>query len=329
MIDILNLEPTKVSRDLKGKYICIYSIPKAGKTSFSASFPKNLILGFEHGWNALPGVKAVDITRWADLKLILRQLNTDEAKAMYDTITIDTVGLMWELCEKYICARNNVSEIGDVPWGQGWAQWKKEFSDCLRSIVQMGYGLVVIAHSTVRKEKLSNDSEIEILAPNIPNRAYDIVNQLVDIIAYIDVEWDADGNSRRTLITRKTPTVMAGSRYKYLPDKIPFGYEELTNAIADAVDKLEQEKAGSVTEEKVTFTEDSESESMSFEDITEEAQALWKSIVGNDEAKAKEILKITEKIFGVPTRLSSITPEQKDLFYLVLVEMRDLANKQK
>lgn len=28
MIDILNLEPTTISRDLKGKYICIYGLPE-------------------------------------------------------------------------------------------------------------------------------------------------------------------------------------------------------------------------------------------------------------------------------------------------------------
>ena len=27
-IDILNLSPTTISRDLKGKYICIYGLPK-------------------------------------------------------------------------------------------------------------------------------------------------------------------------------------------------------------------------------------------------------------------------------------------------------------
>ena len=32
MIDILNLQPTTISRDLKGKYICIYGKPKVGKT---------------------------------------------------------------------------------------------------------------------------------------------------------------------------------------------------------------------------------------------------------------------------------------------------------
>lgn len=28
MIDILNLQPIKISRDLKGKYLLIYSVPK-------------------------------------------------------------------------------------------------------------------------------------------------------------------------------------------------------------------------------------------------------------------------------------------------------------
>lgn len=28
MIDILNLQPTTISRDLKGKYICIYGKPE-------------------------------------------------------------------------------------------------------------------------------------------------------------------------------------------------------------------------------------------------------------------------------------------------------------
>ncbi len=43
-IDLLNLEPTKISRDLKGKYILIYSTPKGGKTSLAVQFPKNLLL---------------------------------------------------------------------------------------------------------------------------------------------------------------------------------------------------------------------------------------------------------------------------------------------
>ena len=53
MIDLLNLEPTKISKDLKGKYILIYGRPKIGKTTLASEFPKNLLLAFEPGYNAL------------------------------------------------------------------------------------------------------------------------------------------------------------------------------------------------------------------------------------------------------------------------------------
>ena len=49
MIDLLNLEPTKISKDLKGKYILIYGRPKIGKTTLASEFPKNLLLAFEPG----------------------------------------------------------------------------------------------------------------------------------------------------------------------------------------------------------------------------------------------------------------------------------------
>ena len=66
-IDILSLKPTTISRDLKGKFICTHSLPKDDKTSMACQLPKNLLLGFEHGWNAIAGAKAVDITKWAEI----------------------------------------------------------------------------------------------------------------------------------------------------------------------------------------------------------------------------------------------------------------------
>jgi hypothetical protein len=91
---------------------------KVGKTTLACQFPKNLLLGFEHGWNAIAGAKAVDITKWSDFKMVLRQLEKKEAKEMYDTITIDTVGIAWELAEQYVCAQHGVQKISDVPWGK-------------------------------------------------------------------------------------------------------------------------------------------------------------------------------------------------------------------
>ena len=319
-IDILNIQPTTISRDLKGKFVCIYSLPKVGKTSMACQFPKNLLLAFEKGYNAIAGIKPVDITKWSDLKLVLRQLEKPEARQMYDTITIDTIGIAWEMCEQFVCAQNGVQKIGDIPWGGGYSACKREFESCLRKITQLGYGLVIIAHVERRIEKRADDSEVEILGPAIPKRAYEIVNQLVDIIGYIDITWDEEGNSERWLYTRKTPTIMAGSRFKYLAPKIKFGYNELVEAIGEAIDKAEKLDGAVV----VDTTQQVIEEKLDYNAIRAEAADLWKQLVEKDTENAGRILKKVEMVFGRPMKLSEITEDQVDLFNLVLLDMKEM-----
>lgn len=104
-IDILNIKPSVISRDLRGKYVLLYGKPKSGKTTAAASFPNALLCAFEKGYNAIGGVRPVDITTWSDFKQALRQLEKPEAKQMYETIIIDTISIAWDYCEQYICAR--------------------------------------------------------------------------------------------------------------------------------------------------------------------------------------------------------------------------------
>ena len=319
-IDIFNIQPTTISRDLKGKFVCIYSLPKVGKTSMACQFPKNLLCAFEKGYNAIAGVRPIDITKWSDFKLVLRQLEKPEARQMYDTVTLDTIGIAWEMCEQFICAQNGVQKIADIPWGGGYSACKKEFEACLRKITQLGFGLVIIAHVDKRVEKRADDDEVEILGPAIPKRAYEIVNQLVDIIGYIDVTWDEEGNSERWLYTRKTPTVMAGSRFKYLAPKIKFGYNELVSAISDAIDKSEKLDGAVVVDTIEQVIE----EKLDYKAIREEASMLWKTLVERDPENASIILKKVEMIFGRPMKLSEITEDQVDLFNLVVLDMKDM-----
>ena len=319
-IDIFNIQPTTISRDLKGKFVCIYSLPKVGKTSMACQFPKNLLCAFEKGYNAIAGVRPIDITKWSDFKLVLRQLEKPEARQMYDTVTLDTIGIAWEMCEQFICAQNGVQKIADIPWGGGYSACKKEFEACLRKITQLGFGLVIIAHVDKRVEKRADDDEVEILGPAIPKRAYEIVNQLVDIIGYIDVTWDEEGNSERWLYTRKTPTVMAGSRFKYLAPKIKFGYNELVSAISDAIDKSEKLDGAVVVDTIEQVIE----EKLDYKAIREEASMLWKTLVEKDPENAPIILKKVEIIFGRPMKLSEITEDQVDLFNLVVLDMKDM-----
>ena len=116
-IDILNLPTTTVSRDLANKFILIYGESKVGKTSFAAKIPDSLLLAFEIGYHAIPGLKAVDIDKWATFKLVLKQLEKPDAKKMYKSVIIDTATIAYDYCEQYICMQNGVDRIGDIPYG--------------------------------------------------------------------------------------------------------------------------------------------------------------------------------------------------------------------
>jgi hypothetical protein len=184
----------------------------------------------------------------------------------------------------------------------------------------LGYGLILIAHVDTRIEKTANDNEIEIIGPAIPKRAYAIVNQLVDIIGYIGVTYDSNENAIRTLYTRATPTVMAGSRFPHLPAKIPFGYKELTTALASAIEQSGKLDGATIVDNH-TFSEE---EVRPFSETVAEGRALWSSLIEQNPANAEKIMKAVVRIFGHEMRLSEITEEQQDLFELLLIEMKTI-----
>lgn len=325
-IDILSIEPSVISKDLKGKYICIYGSEKVGKTTFGAKLPKALFCNFEIGTNFIAGVRAINITRWTDFKIVLRQLEKEEAKDTYDTVVIDTVGQAYTLCETFTCAQHGVQKLGDVPYGAAYADCKKEFEAALRKITMMGYGICLICHSECKKIDGPNDTVIETYAPAMPARAADVVNRLVDIIAYIDVQYDENGNSNRSFITRRTPTIMAGSRLPYLPERIPFSYDNLVEAIDEAIEKQQNLDGATVVVDAIERS--SISEELNYDQVRDKAFELWVKLVGQGEDAnaeiAQKILKKVEMIFNRPMKLSEITEDQVDLFNLVVLEMEDM-----
>ena len=48
-IDIFNIQPTQLCKDLRGRFILLYGQAKSGKTSMSAMWPKPLLCAFEKG----------------------------------------------------------------------------------------------------------------------------------------------------------------------------------------------------------------------------------------------------------------------------------------
>ena len=320
-IDILAIQPQVISRDLRSKYLLLAGAPKIGKTEFCTMAPDALVLAFEIGTNARPGAMIQKIDTWSTFKLVLRQLEKPEAKAKYSTICIDTVAIAYDLCEQFICAQNGVQKIGDIPYGGGYAALSKEFDSSLRKITMMGYGLIMTCHL---KESSDENGEITGYKPDLNNRCLKIVNGLVDIIGVITQTWDEQGESHRWIQTRSTPTIVAGSRYKYLAPRIPFGYNEFLEALSQAIDK-EQENGAVVTDTAPVDT----FEKLDYKAIRAEASELWTTLVEKDPENAPIILKKVEMIFGRPMKLSEITEDQVDLFNLAVLDMREMLENSK
>ena len=150
-INLLALEPHKVSRDLSGYITFIYGPAKCGKTTFGSKMPGALLLAFERGYNALPGVVAQDITTWGEMKQVVRELKKPEVKERFKSLIVDTADIAADCCQKYMCNQLGIENIGDGGWTvNGWAKYKKEFEDTFRTLTQLGYAVVFISHD---KEK--------------------------------------------------------------------------------------------------------------------------------------------------------------------------------
>ena len=320
MIDLLSLEPQRISRDLKGKYILLYGLPGVGKTSLASEFKNVLIAGFEMGTNALNNVYVQPIKTWKDWRDMVKQLCTKDAlKDKFDSIAIDTADFAWDLCVKWICSQNGVEKLGDIPWGGGYDLAKKEYTQTFRDLTYSGYGLVFISHSAEKTYKNEKGEDYTQIVPALPNRPFDIVNKMVDIIAYIreiPVEIGDKVENKRYMFLRGDQRFLAKSRFKYIKPRIELSYQGLVDAIFEAIDEEVAHTGGTASNEENPYTK------QNFEEIMEDAKQLWGQVVQND--KTEQALAILEEEFGKPTRFSEILPEQTKELNAALIKIRDL-----
>lgn len=331
-INLMELQPTRLCKDLRGRFVEIFGREKAGKTSTAVLWPKPLLCAFEVGYHALANVYAADIDNWATFKDICRQLKKTEMKERFETIIIDTVGIAYSMCEDYIKQQQGVAEISEIGWGRGFKMLREEFEKTFRDLSKQGYAIVFIAHSKTKVTDVtdSEGNKLEQISPNLPPACAEAVNGLVDIIAYLGVEYDEQRNATRWLYLRETPTIFAGSRYRAIVPKIPLSYEGLVKAVADAMEE-EARITGTnfITEDEMQAS--TERAEASFQDVMNEAREHWAEYLNGattDEEKDMRLnvmQSIIARIFGSNNfKLSQAIPQQKGLVELFNAEMEDL-----
>lgn len=324
-INLLNLKPHKVSRDLSGYITFIYGPPKVGKTTLATQMPKALLLAFEKGYNAIPGIIAQDVTTWGEMKQVYRELKKPEVQEQFKTVVIDTVDVAADLCQKYICSQLGIETMGEGGWGtNSWSRYKKEFEDVFRGLTMMGYSVIFISHSKTGTDKDQNGKEYGYIKPTTQSSALQVIENISDIYAYAHTYLDANGNEKRVL-TLRSPAgsgISCGSRFKYIASEVPLNYEALTAALTDAIDTEAKDNGGKfITDEREVTPILKEYD---FDALMKQFEDMVGALMTKDQNYyAPRITQIVEKYLGKNKKMSGVTRDQAELVYLVVSEIED------
>lgn len=321
-INLMAIQPHKVSRDLSGYITYIYGEAKVGKTTLCSKFPKTLILAFERGYNALPGVMVQDITRWSEFREVIRELKKPEVQETFSTIVVDTIDVAGSLCDKYICNQLGIDTLGEGGWSvNGWSAYKKELEDCFRTITQLGYALVCISHNQDKTFKRKDGSEYNQVVPTAQKSVNNIIKDMADLYLYAAI--DEQTKLRKLIIRSLDGTIDCGSRFRYMVNEVPLDYDALIKALNDAIDEeaKEHDNAFVTNERSAPMAVETK---LDFDAMRNEFSEKVGELMQADPANATKITAIVDRYLGRGKKVGDCTPAQSEQLELILVELRDL-----
>ena len=278
----------------------------------------SLLLAFEPGYHALPGVIAQDITSWAEMKQVYRELRKPEVQQTFDAIIIDTIDIAADRCKKYICNQNGIEDLGDLGYGKGWTKFKDEFNEVFRGLTQLGYAVFFIGHDKPEIIDNPDGTKTQKIRPTLSNSTKTVIAGMADIYGYAHQK--TAGEMSVLTLRDSSGMIECGCRFKYMPEEIVMSYKNLVNALNDAIDKEAAENAGQfVTNERITsptvVTYD-------YDALMAEFQELVGQLMSKGTTNGPKITAVVEKYLGKGKKVSDTTPEQAEFINLIVSEIK-------
>ena len=279
---------------------------------------KSLLLAFEPGYHALPGVMAQDITSWAEMKQVYRELKKPEVQATFNAVIVDTIDIAADRCKKYICNQNGIEDLGDMGYGKGWTKFKDEFNEIFRGLTQLGYAVFFIGHDKLEQIDNPDGTKTSKIRPSLSNSTKTVIAGMADIYGYSHQK----NVNEMSVLTLRDPSgiVECGCRFKYIPNEITMSYKNLENAINDAIDKEASETNNMfVTTERIVAPVEV---TYDYDALMAEFQDLVGQLMSTGTTNAPKITTIVEKYLGKGKKVSDTTPEQAEFIDLIINDIK-------
>lgn len=340
-IDLKGLEEVKINSGLAGKIVLTYSTNNTGKSKVASQlFPKQtLFLATEKGYNALGGIRKVDVLDWRTFRDVISSLTPkkkEELKEMqdlYKAVVVDVADRLPEMCQAYICAKNGVENISDIAWGGGYAQLKQEFSNQLNKLALSGYFIMLICHESTKEttDPVSGEKYDYTMPKNSDTKVGEILKDIPDFTIYLKNNYtDEDGNVvLSTGICSHRKNVFARSRFTQCASVIePYTALNLRETIKLACEK----EAESLGVECINYEQEVEQYLREQAKLNKTRTELLNEIKPillrlYDNGSQDEVTYIVEKYLGEGVKVSQATDGQKDKLQFILNDLKDMEER--
>jgi hypothetical protein len=193
--------------------ILLYGVPKIGKSEACSRIPKALFLQTEAGLKNLD-VYATDlIGTWEEFLTIAGEIAKGEHG--YDTIIVDTIDGLYNLCSQYVCKKNGWEHESELDFGKGYARVKLELMRVLNKLSALPTGLVLVGHSKEKEVKQKSGKKYDRITLCFSGSIEEAITAFVDVALYACIEpIEVDGEMREVRVVHSLPSdkYFAGGR---------------------------------------------------------------------------------------------------------------------
>lgn len=183
-MSILPENKPQTPKDTPRNYF-IWGPTMGGKSFLASQFPNPVIFNTDGNAeaNTVPSVQLRNIkdTNGKIKRSVIDQLDKlitalQTEKHTYETVVLDVIDDIVVMIEQYICDKEGVETLGDIPYGKGYAAFTNIFQQLVIELKSLPMNVIYISRNAT---KLEGTTEIEI--PSLKEKHQNIVNGNCDL----------------------------------------------------------------------------------------------------------------------------------------------------
>jgi len=245
--------------------LLLYGVEGIGKSTLISNAPNVLFLDTENGTIRI-NTRRIKITSWEDLLAAVKYVQ--ENPSICKTLAIDTADWAEIMAIQYVCQKNRVASIENIPFGKGYSYVADEFSNLLKQLnllKEKGINIVFVAHAKPRKFELPEEmGSYDRYEMKLSRQVAPLLKEWSDALLFCNYKIfvvTTETNSKkaqggkRVVYTTHSPTYDAKNRFG-LKDELDLDFKEIAHLFASDVPPTAPavEEAPKVEEERPTVT---------------------------------------------------------------------------